>query len=247
MNGVPVIVSLSVHIALFVIATRFPNTPPPLKKKTVVEMKVIEPPPSPSATPEPPPPPPPPPKAEPKIKKAPDKAPPASAEPPPPPPVAPPPPPVFSLDMESTVSGGDGPAVKAVENGGNMFADPKTPGTPGPKVEERVAPQVGRGTDPTARGEGRIEPKPITPDRDVRPPYTDEAREREIEGQLRLRILIGADGKIEQIKVVKSLGYGMDEAAIKHIKAKWKFEPARNNGVPFATWIDVPITYELER
>ena len=53
-----------------------------------------------------------------------------------------------------------------------------------------------------------------TPERDREPPYTTDAREREIEGQLVLRINIDERGRISDVKLVKGLGYGLDEAAI---------------------------------
>lgn len=253
MNAGAVIASIALHVGVLYVAARTPAPPPP-KKKTVVELKVVEPkpepPPPPPPSPPPPPPEAPPPKPEPKPLKKPEKAPPPQAEPPPPPPPeAPPPPPpqAFSLDMEATVTAGDGPAVKAVEGGGNMFADPQLGGEPGKKTDVRTPPPSGQGDDPTARGEGLVEPAWIVSDRDREPPYSDEAREREIEGRMIVRVFVGLDGRVEQVKVVKPLGSGLEELAIKHIKAKWRFEPARRDGKPFAKWIDVPINYSLER
>lgn len=251
----PLILSMAVHVGVLLGALNLPTKSAPAKKKpveiTVVEKKPPPPPPPPSPPPEepkpsPPPPPPTPVKRPPPPKNAP--APPPTNEPPPPPPSTPPPPPqAFSLDMEATVTAGDGPSVKAVEGGGNMFADPTKGGDPGKKTPERVAPQQGRGTDPTARGEGMVEPRQITPSRDLEPPYTEEAKEREIEGQLLVRISVDASGRITAVKVVKGLGYGLDEEAVRHIKAKWRFEAARLDGVPMAREITVPINYSLDR
>lgn len=256
MDRIPftLIVSLMVHAALFMGALNIPARAVPVKKKVeirVVEQKPPPPPPPPSPPPSEPPKPSPPPEPakRPPPKKAPQPPPSNEPPPPPPPPSAPPPPPPqgFSLDMEATVTAGDGPAVRAVEGGGNMFADPNKGGDPGKKTTERVAPPTGTGTDPRARGEGLVEPQVTTPDRDREPPYTTEAREREIEGQLVLRISIDERGRITDVKLVKGLGYGLDEAAIAHVRAKWRFEPARLNGQPIARAIVVPINYSLER
>ncbi len=248
----PLILSVMVHVGVLIGASSLPAKRT-VEKKKPTEITVVK------KVPPPPPPPPPPPSEPPKptpppepVKRPPPPkntpAPPPSDEPPPPPPPVPPPPPqAFSLDMEATVTAGDGPAVKAVEGGGNMFADPTKGGEPGKKVTERTPPQSGRGTDPTARGEGMVEPRQITPERDLRPDYTEEAREREIEGQMLLRIWVDETGRITDVKVIKGLGYGLDELAVRHIKAKWKFEAARLNGVPVARAIPVPINYSLER
>jgi protein TonB len=254
MDRIPItlVLSLMVHAALFVGALNIPARAAPVKKK--VEIRVVEkkppppPPPSPPPSESPKPSPPPEPAKRPPPKKAPQPPPSDEPPPPPPPPSAPPPPPQgFSLDMEATVTAGDGPAVRAVEGGGNMFADPNKGGDPGKKTTERVAPPTGTGNDPRARGEGLVEPQVTTPERDREPPYTTDAREREIEGQLVLRINIDERGRISDVKLVKGLGYGLDEAAIAHVKAKWRFEPARLNGQPIARSIVVPINYSLER
>lgn len=248
----PFLISVVVHVGLFAGALSIParRAPPPKKKVEIVVVEKKKPP-EPEVTPEPspePPPPPPPPKAVPKPvpKKA--DTPPPSREPPPPPDAPPPPPPQgFSLDMEATVTAGDGPAVRAVEGGGNMFADPKAGGDPGKKTAERPPAPQGRGTNPLAQGEGLVEPKVLTPERDREPPYTEEAKEREIEGELLLRVTVDEAGRVAEVKVIKGLGYGLDEAAVKHVKAKFRFEPARLNGTPISRQITIPITYELER
>jgi TonB family protein len=44
--------------------------------------------------------------------------------------------------------------------------------------------------------------------------YTEEARKRRIEGEVWLEILFAADGRIQIERVLRSLGYGLDENAI---------------------------------
>lgn len=255
------VLSLALHGAVFAAASRIEirvEKPP-----QTVKMRVYEPPPPPPPPPEAPKPPEPPPpepeapkpapKPKPKAERAPVRkdptqkveAPKPSAEPPPPRPA--PPPMGFSVDMSSTVVGG-GVAVTAVEGGGNMFADPNDKTLkPGQKTGERPPPPDGDGTG-TGRGDVvETMPKFLTSGDDRVPPYPDEAREAGIEGRVLLRVYVGASGTVEQVKVLKGLGYGCDEAAVGFARKKWRFEPATRGGRPIAKWITVPVIFELER
>lgn len=68
-----------------------------------------------------------------------------------------------------------------------------------------------------------------TPD----PSYTERARRAGVRGSVILRILIGPDGCAHHIHLVRRLGWGLDEAAVKAVRA-WRFRrPAGvNSGVP---------------
>jgi TonB family protein len=49
---------------------------------------------------------------------------------------------------------------------------------------------------------------------DPDPQYTDQAAKANIKGTVRLTATLGTDGCADKIKVVGSLGYGLDEAAV---------------------------------
>ncbi|HMY73014.1 MAG TPA: TonB family protein, partial [Blastocatellia bacterium] len=61
------------------------------------------------------------------------------------------------------------------------------------------------------------------------PEYTDKAREKKIEGELIVRALFGRDGKVRNIKVEKSLGYGLDDRAVAAVR-RLGFLPAEVSG-----------------
>jgi TonB family protein len=69
----------------------------------------------------------------------------------------------------------------------------------------------------------------------VPPPLTEEARKASICGILIIRATIRANGTVDSFKVIKGLGYGMEESAINTIATKWRFKPATKNGVPIDT------------
>jgi TonB family protein len=63
-----------------------------------------------------------------------------------------------------------------------------------------------------------------------RPNYTEEARQKKIEGKVSVRLRLEADGTIDEIGVVSGLGDGLDEQAIESLR-QILFLPAIRNGV----------------
>jgi TonB family protein len=58
------------------------------------------------------------------------------------------------------------------------------------------------------------------------PGYTDKARSNGVEGDLLVRALVQADGKIKHVRIERGLGSGLDQLAIDSVK-KMEFEPAQ--------------------
>src|SRR5687767_7421235 len=222
----------------------------------LVEMNVVKPKPPPAPPPvvEPPPEPPKPePEVRPKLvkKKTVEKI--IADEPAPPPkpePEKPKPPPAgFSIDMSSTVVGG-GVAVPAVEGGGNMFANPNDKTLPpGPKQTERPPPEQGkgRGTAPAGAYQVTKMPEFLGSERDRTPPYPESAKQREVEGQVLLKVYVGVSGRVEDVKLVRRLDPSCDDVAVKWAKEKFRFKPAMAGDEPVGMWIDVPVTFVIER
>ncbi len=61
--------------------------------------------------------------------------------------------------------------------------------------------------------------------------YTAEAAREKIDGEVVLQVTIGEDGSVRNPKVMKSLGYGLDETAMQSV-VQWKYRPGRKDGVP---------------
>lgn len=72
------------------------------------------------------------------------------------------------------------------------------------------------------------------------PEYSEEARKAKYQGTVLLYVEIGTDGHVGAVRVVRSLGLGLDEKAIEAVK-QWKFRPAMKNGsaIPMATEVEV--------
>ena len=84
------------------------------------------------------------------------------------------------------------------------------------------------------------EPVPVTR---VEPSYPEFAREAQIQGKVTLHVLVGKDGRVKNVKVIKGVT-GLNEAAVDAIK-KWVFKPALSNNKPVAVWVEVPMDFHF--
>ncbi len=76
------------------------------------------------------------------------------------------------------------------------------------------------------------------------PPYTDAARRAKLQGTSVLWTIIGADGAVKDVRIVKSLDPGLDQSAVNTIKT-WKFKPATKDGTPVACKVSVEVSFKL--
>ncbi|HLJ26852.1 MAG TPA: energy transducer TonB [Candidatus Angelobacter sp.] len=76
------------------------------------------------------------------------------------------------------------------------------------------------------------------------PIYTTEAREIHLEGEVLVRVTFGAAGDLRVEQVVRGLGHGLDEAALRAAQ-QIRFRPARRNGQPYDSTALVHIVFEL--
>jgi TonB family protein len=76
------------------------------------------------------------------------------------------------------------------------------------------------------------------------PRYTREARHMGVQGIVTLKLLLLADGKLDRVKVVKGLPYGLTENAIR-AACEIKFKPAMKAGEPVATWVTIQYGFLL--
>jgi len=77
-----------------------------------------------------------------------------------------------------------------------------------------------------------------------KPVYTDEARRLNLEGEVLLEVMFGANGQLRVNRVVRGLGHGLDEAAVTAAN-KIKFKPAQRNGSAVDSTAIVHVTFQL--
>jgi TonB family protein len=101
---------------------------------------------------------------------------------------------------------------------------------------------IGSGVGPYVVGNGVKPPeilaKPL-------PNYTEEARKARAEGVVMIEAIIRKDGSVDSFKVLRGLGYGLDESAINTIATKWRFKAGTLNGVPVDVRANIEVTFRL--
>lgn len=136
-----------------------------------------------------------------------------------------------------------------------------TPDEPEPiRLEEEIEPEVDlpdtdivfdipEGPPPSPEPEGPIQvggdvlapTKVSAPD----PVYTEIARKARVQGVVIVQAIIDKQGNVTNVKVLKGLGMGLDQAAVDAIK-KWKFEPATLNGKPVSVYYNLTVNFRLQ-
>jgi len=86
--------------------------------------------------------------------------------------------------------------------------------------------------------------KPVEIISKPKPAYTDQARDKKIEGEVLLRVVFSATGDVKVERVEKGLGYGLDESA-EAAARQIRFHPAQQNGEPVDSTAIVHIVFEL--
>jgi len=109
------------------------------------------------------------------------------------------------------------------------FGDADVPATP--TVQSRPAQQAVRITP------AEILSKPV-------PTYTDEARTQHIQGEVLLEVVLEASGNLRVLKVVRGLGHGLDDAAVRAAQ-QIRFKPALKDGQPSDSTAVVHIIFQL--
>lgn len=79
-----------------------------------------------------------------------------------------------------------------------------------------------------------------TPD----PAYSEEARKAKISGNVRVQIIVDAEGNVRDAQVMKKLEPSLDEKALETVRT-WKFRPGMRNGMPVETRVGVEVTFRL--
>jgi len=77
------------------------------------------------------------------------------------------------------------------------------------------------------------------------PYYTEEARKAKVKGTVVLEATIHKDGTIDNFRVARGLGYGLDESAINAVSTKWRFRAATCNGRPVDSSATIEVNFDL--
>ena len=75
--------------------------------------------------------------------------------------------------------------------------------------------------------------------------YPDLARKRKIQGKVPVEFTVQPDGTLTDVRVVQKHGSGLDEEAVRLIKAAPKWEPALYQGKPIKQKMALPVLFQL--
>jgi len=76
------------------------------------------------------------------------------------------------------------------------------------------------------------------------PVYTEEARKLRIEGEVLLEVVFESSGRLRIVRLVRGLGYGLDEAATRAAE-QIRFKPALRDGQPADSTAVLHIVFQL--
>lgn len=77
--------------------------------------------------------------------------------------------------------------------------------------------------------------------------YPELAKEKGIEGRVFVQFVIEKDGSISNVKILRGIGGGCEEAAVEMIKNMPKWKPGKQRGKPVRYQYVLPIKFELPK
>lgn len=76
------------------------------------------------------------------------------------------------------------------------------------------------------------------------PKYSEEARLAKRQGTVLLSVVVNTSGRVRKVRLVRSVGFGLDEQALAAVSA-WQFEPATRLGEPVSVFANVELNFRL--
>ena len=77
--------------------------------------------------------------------------------------------------------------------------------------------------------------------------YPEKAKAEGIEGRVFITFTIEKDGSVSNVKILRGIGGGCDEAAKEVIEKMPKWKPGTQRGKPVRVQFNLPIKFELEK
>ncbi len=79
------------------------------------------------------------------------------------------------------------------------------------------------------------------------PIYPYRARQRNIEGWVKVKLLVKTDGSVDRVEVLEAKPAGLFESAVKKAASQWKFQPGILAGEAVPAWVVTTVRFELRR
>lgn len=152
-----------------------------------------------------------------------------------------------SLPVGPPVAPGGAPIVSGFQDGSiesqadTGIGDEVGPSLLGPEAPPPLVSEVRGSSFDSIEETFDVSPRILTK---PTPIYPERAWKYQVKGTVRVSAVLGADGTIREVKVIKSLGYGLDEAAMDAVR-RMKFTPAMRAGKPVSARTKVDIEFGL--
>jgi len=79
------------------------------------------------------------------------------------------------------------------------------------------------------------------------PEYPPMSVRRGEQGQVLLKVLIGADGLPQKVELLNSSGFERLDKAALEAAMRWRYVPGKRGGVAEAMWYQVPMVFNLKK
>ena len=76
--------------------------------------------------------------------------------------------------------------------------------------------------------------------------YPEQAKRDNTQGRVFVRFVVEPDGSVADAEVLRGIGSGCDEEALRVVNAMPKWKPGRVNGNPVRVQYTLPITFKLQ-
>jgi TonB family protein len=78
----------------------------------------------------------------------------------------------------------------------------------------------------------------------VEPLYSDQARNAKLQGNVLVQLVVDEHGLPRQIRVMRSLGMGLDEKAVEAVQ-RWRFRPGMKDGHAVSVQATIEVNFRL--
>lgn len=78
----------------------------------------------------------------------------------------------------------------------------------------------------------------------VDPEFSEEARKAKFQGEVLVHLIVDAQGRPTNVRVIRPVGMGLDEKAREAV-AQYKFRPARKGGQPVPVELNVAVNFQI--
>ncbi len=75
--------------------------------------------------------------------------------------------------------------------------------------------------------------------------YPEKAKELRVEGLVLLQFVVEKDGLVSNAEVIRGIGYGCDEEALRVIRAMPAWKPGQQSGKPVRVRYNLPMRFKL--